>query len=387
MKNNNNLKKAEEFYKKSVASNDVRANLNYAKLILNKRLPNQEPKVATNLLKSIAASDENNVAHDINYEARLLLAQCYVKGLGVDQSYLQADVLARKLLNQRAYKTRAQVVLAEIKLRGIDSNAKNEGLNELITIVTNTANPDAAMLLYKVYRKGLYGYERNIKKALHYARIAQASGSYKADIALAEMYYDGIGIEQNFSESARYIKNAYEKEPFNAEVLYWYGRMYAEGIGVYRNDDEGFKYLEQAAKLGHKQADLQRLFMMSSGRAPSGTESDAIKQFKAHADDGNAQAQFKYGTALLEGIVVAKDLDGAIKYLSLATTGGETDAYYYLASAYSQKQDYKNAITCYEKSIENDKKNAASSYANLGEVYSMQKDTNKAIEALKRLVN
>ena len=365
------------YLKKSASHNDYRAFYKLASLYLQKKIPGDHSQEALALLKNVTE------ANKATPEERLLLARCYIDGTGGEQSLLKADYVLRKIENDRKYKDQVRVLHAEIDLNSPDQNTRTKALNDLRTMVNEKADAQAALFLYKVYRYGRYGVTKSAKEALHYIRIAERGNLALADLALASLYYDGIGIEQNFNESSRYITKAYEIEPDNPEVLYWYGRMFAEGIGVKRDDVQGFHYLSLAAKLGHVDADYLRAVMINSGRALSGSEEDAVQMFKKHADEGNAEAAFRYGLALFDGYVVERNLENAVKYLKQAVSGGIENAIFPLASASQESGDIENATTWYLRATKLPEPESRQAWARLGEIHYAQKKLDESYRAYK----
>lgn len=366
------------YLKKSVGYHDYQAYPVLARIYLDEKVSNADKTYAIDLLRQLV--DGNKATPDV----RLMLARSYIDGVGTEQSLLKAEVVLRGLEDNRDYADKARVLHDEIKLYSLDEGSRKLALKDLRDMVNEKADPDAALFLYEIYRNGKFGIEKSMKNALHYIRIAARGDSALAYLALASLYFDGVGIEQNFNESSRFIQKAYELEPDNPEVVYWYGRMYAEGIGVNRDDSKGFEYLSKAAELGHKDADYLRAVMINSGRSIVGSEQDAVKMFKKHADEGNAEAQYRYGLALYEGFAVGQNLEEAVAYLKKAASGGVTKAIFPLASACQELGLTEDAIVWYQRATTLPEPESRESWARLGEIYSAQKLLNESFRAYKK---
>ncbi|MEW6354574.1 MAG: tetratricopeptide repeat protein [Pseudomonadota bacterium] len=69
------------------------------------------------------------------------------------------------------------------------------------------------------------------------------------------MYGNGISVQQNLTEAAKWYRKAAEQG--NAEAQYLLGFAYADGLGVEQSSAEAIKWFEKAAQQGHESARLQ----------------------------------------------------------------------------------------------------------------------------------
>lgn|GEM_PF-942316 len=81
---------------------------------------------------------------------------------------------------------------------------------------------------------------------------AADSDYLEAQLKLAELYYNGEDIGQNFSAAAKW----YEKAALtgDSDAQYTIGNMYKEGLGVQRDNSKAIKWLRKAANQGHHMA-------------------------------------------------------------------------------------------------------------------------------------
>ena len=68
------------------------------------------------------------------------------------------------------------------------------------------------------------------------------------------MYFDGLGVTQDYSEAVIWIHKAAEQG--FAEAQRYLGVMYILGKGINRNYDKGVYWLRMAARQGHSNAQL-----------------------------------------------------------------------------------------------------------------------------------
>ncbi|NKB37469.1 MAG: hypothetical protein GKR93_09920 [Gammaproteobacteria bacterium] len=81
-----------------------------------------------------------------------------------------------------------------------------------------------------------------------YYDLANA-GDASAQYQLGLLYYQGLGIRQNYNEASYWYKEAGKKG--NADAQYSLGNMYLMGEGVSQNDAEAILWYEKAADQGH----------------------------------------------------------------------------------------------------------------------------------------
>ena len=108
-------------------------------------------------------------------------------------------------------------------------------------------NEDVDVMLAKggIYEEGIGQYAKNAEYAIAFYRAAATKGNLDALCFVADMYYEGNGVEQNYQMSLTWAKMAYEAK--NAYGLYIYGRAYYEGNGVPKDSLTGKRLIREAA--------------------------------------------------------------------------------------------------------------------------------------------
>src|SRR6056297_2522123 len=84
--------------------------------------------------------------------------------------------------------------------------------------------------------------------ALENWRPLAEQGDAKAQYNLAHMYYEGLGVTQDYAEAARWSRLAAEHG--HADAQYDLGFMYHNGFGVTQDYEEAVRWYRLAAEQG-----------------------------------------------------------------------------------------------------------------------------------------
>ena len=160
--------------------------------------------------------------------------------------------------------------------------------------------PEAEVSLAYVTNEGFFGLTKDSAKAVELARqalahglIARANdGKATAQVALARLYREGLGLEKDMSKAAEFYQKAADQG--NASAQNALGLFY---IGV-NGDISGLK--KDAKK--------------------------AVELIRRAADQGDATAQFNLALLYESGEGVDKDLNKAIELYRKSSTQGNEDA-------------------------------------------------------------
>jgi hypothetical protein len=134
------------------------------------------------------------------------------------------------------------------------------------TTVTPTVNVGQ---IEQVYQQGLdYYHENEFSRAAQEFRYAAEAGHLEAPFKLANLYYDGEGVQQNSQEAAKWYSQAARRG--HADAQYMLGALYAVGSGVPQNYEEARYWYQQAAEQGHVEAQLSLgvMYYRGTGRSP-----------------------------------------------------------------------------------------------------------------------
>ena len=154
--------------------------------------------------------------------------------------------------------------------------------------------------------------------ALEKLRGVAESGEREAQWQLGRLYLDGVVVERNTREATRWFSLAAGSghgaalqeltgvaEGGDSEAQWQLGRLYLDGTAAVRNPREAAKWLDMAVGSGHEAA-LEKLCGVAKG--------------------GEREAQWRLGRLYLDGVVVERDSREAAKWFGLAASSGHSAA-------------------------------------------------------------
>jgi hypothetical protein len=129
---------------------------------------------------------------------------------------------------------------------------------------------------------------KNYPVALAKFRLVAAQGGASAQLNLGMMFFNGLGVAQDYVEAVRWFKLAAAQG--NADAQVYLGSRFSDGQGVVQD------YVE------------------------------AVRWYKLAAEQGDADAQFYLGFMFIKGQGVAQDFTQAHMWFNLAAVSGDRDA-------------------------------------------------------------
>ncbi len=210
-----------------------------------------------------------------------------------------------------------------------------------------------------IYKIGLYGLEKDPKKAVELYNKAISQGYTEAMNHLGFCYELGDGVEKNRTIALEWFKKSAELNDLDG--MYQLAKYYEYGFDTCEIDEKkAFELYEKLTNLGYENA------------------------------IGSLACCYEFGT------VIEKDELKAYNLYKKACDNGSIGAYYSLAMFYKKgkvvKQDYKIAFELFNVVIENSNNSYTSvSLEEIGKFYEngfyVNKDINKAIEFYQKAVN
>ena len=248
-------------------------------------------------------------------------------------------------------------------------------------------NAEAQYNLGYIYYNGL-GVAQNYQKAIYYTEQAAQQGHSGAQYNLGYIYYKGLGVEQNYQKAKEYYEQAAQQG--HPEAQYNLGYIYYNGLGVAQNYQKAIYYTEQAAQQGHSGAQYNLGYIYYNGIGVAQNYQKAKEYFKQAAQQGEAEAQYYLGIMYEDGIRVLKNYEKAIEYFKQAAEQGNAGAQYNLGIMYEDglgvEQNYQKAIEYYEQAAQQGNINAQCC---LGFMYynglGVDIDRDKALEIYKKI--
>ncbi len=152
-------------------------------------------------------------------------------------------------------------------------------------------------------------------------KIRADAGDKTATRQLAEAYYLGKGVEQDFKLAAQWYEKLAKQGDVRAQTSL--GLIYARGYGVAKNMPLALKWLNLAAiqRDPGAQYSLSTLYFIGDGIPQNLVESARLR--KEAAIRGHVQAQADLGRMYYEGKGVEKDLRQAYYWLAVAAQLGD----------------------------------------------------------------
>ena len=192
-------------------------------------------------------------------------------------------------------------------------------------------------------------------KAQQNLELKARSGNVTAMYNLAEQYYKGVGMLQDYKQAFVWYKQAGDKG--NLEACYMTATMYEDGLGCNQNYTNAFNYYLKAAERGHEKSQLKVATMFDAGLGTRQSVSRAYLWYRVCAEREEGLAQRRIGDCYLIGEVVEENWQESVYWYEKAIKNNDTVAMAYLAYILSSNgsiaPDYERAYnlttSCLEK--------------------------------------
>ena len=231
-------------------------------------------------------------------------------------------------------------------------------------------------------------YEPKIEEPGRFLYLAK-QGNAKAQFFLGAMYMAGIGVPQDNTKAAKWLREAGAQHNSDIDstlqaakwirkaadqgnpVAQWaLGDMYLVGQGVPQNDFEAGEWLRKAADQGNSFAQFYLGGLYFVGRGVPQDYAKAREWYEKASDKGYARAMTNLGVFYENGDGVAQDYAKAREWYEKAAEKGDERAMTNLGELYANgqgvAQDYAKAREWYEKAAEKGDERAMT---NLGWLY------------------
>jgi TPR repeat protein len=199
-------------------------------------------------------------------------------------------------------------------------------------------------------------------------RARAEKGDAEARYRLALRYWNGVGVQQNYTEAAKLYKGAAEEGNARAQAVLGY--CYYEGVGVVQDYNEAVKWNRKAAEQGDATAEANLALSYGQGRGVARDYAEAVKWYRKAAEQGDANAQCNLGFCYCLGQGVHQDYLEAVNWFRKAVEQENAIAQYCLGCCYDKgqgvQQDYAEAANWFRKTAE---QGNAAAQGNLGFCY------------------
>jgi TPR repeat protein len=187
--------------------------------------------------------------------------------------------------------------------------------------------------------------------------VSNVAGKEKTNLSASEMldlgdnYYEGIGVNQSFTEAVKWYRKAAEMG--NADAQCELGDCYSDGHGIEKNDHEAACWYFKSARQGNATAQLRIGFCYYFGKGVTQNYKEAVKWYCKSAEQGNSFAQNSLGYCYYNGTGVEQNYSEAVKWYRKAADQGYAPAQCSLGDCYyageGVEQDFFAAVKWYRE--------------------------------------
>ena len=215
---------------------------------------------------------------------------------------------------------------------------------------------------------------------LHYDKAANL-GHPEAMFCLARCYDEGIGVDKNINEHAKWCEKAANLGVVGAMRILAYD--YREGLGVSKSIKLAIEWYKKAAEYGDI-ISIRHLGLIYSGYEDEQNFDEAKKWFKLAAQDGDEWSQYHLG--------VMSDGNEAVEWLTKAAEQDVPEAIYALGMHYFEDEgietNKKKAFELFKKAAD---ANYIGAFYRLGwcflNGYGTESDPKRACECFEHVIS
>ena len=202
------------------------------------------------------------------------------------------------------------------------------------------------------YEDGLKAYDsKNYALALASWQRSQAPA---AQFELGNMYYRGIGVQQDFAQALHWFGLAADQQDDDAENML--GIMYAEGDGVQKDETAALAWYQKAAEQYNAAALNNLSYRYRDGTVVPQDRKRSLSLLNAAAEAGHLDAQTALGLAYVNGAGVPVDYKLAFYWdtraAALGDPAGMEQLGYLYDRGYGVRKDPERAFRLYRASAE-----------------------------------
>lgn len=227
---------------------------------------------------------------------------------------------------------------------------ENQERASQIRILAERGDNSAQVELGDIYRDGR-GVTQDYSEAVRWYRSAAETGNARAQNNLGNMYFDGLGVPQDYSEAIRWFHSSATQK--NADATASVGYMYHHGLGTLQDLDRAVRFYQLGSEYG---ADWVQVYLGDMYRDGQGVAQDnasamnwysqaairgnedalieLVSVSRLEAELGNAEAQFTFADLLSEGAGIQQDSNAAVNWYRLAAEQGHAQAQLRLGKKY-----------------------------------------------------
>ncbi|KJP85403.1 hypothetical protein AK88_04976 [Plasmodium fragile] len=246
----------------------------------------------------------------------------YMNGYGVEKNCETASKYFLKLTNgiiNADSRTHFEMTdLIKLSIPRYEQYTMNNKKIRNIELFIETSLHDNHRILTMIARRylmGIYGVEKNYKKALAYLIRAAKYDNSEAISLLGYIYLLGLGVKMDYSKATDYfIRGNKLNDPLSYNGL---GYIHFFGLGTFKkNPHLAFYYFELAAKSNLSAAQFNLACLYLSGVGITQSFHNAFYWFYKSLNNGNVLAAYIIGFMHYNGIIINRNCKVALSLLA-----------------------------------------------------------------------
>ena len=198
---------------------------------------------------------------------------------------------------------------------------------------------------YEAFQRGDYEEAHAAWSTLAYA------GDVDAQFNLGTLYENGLGVEADAEQAARWYRAAAARRVDLARLAL--ARLQRTGALEPEPDEDQIKLLETAARRGLAEAQYELGVAYDRGVGVTQNHATAAGWYQRAAEQGLTDAQYNLATLFDEGLGTQRDFEQARDWYMRAADAGEARAMNNLGYIYEKgltgRRDYGNAVVWYRR--------------------------------------
>lgn len=168
------------------------------------------------------------------------------------------------------------------------------------------------------------------RQTRHTQKASGAKPAGGCQTTQVELGQNNVDADQNKE------RNVQAAATVNAEVEYQKGLASEKGNGVSEDPSEAVRHFRAAAEQGHAKAQFRLASALTHGRGVRKDISESAKWCRKAAEQGHSEAQRCFGLMLLLGDGIAEDNAQALGWISKAIDQGNAKAHWMLGEIYEK---------------------------------------------------
>ena len=213
----------------------------------------------------------------------------------------------------------------------------NKYIFSLLILISSLSASETGLEAFKnqQYKKAYQLYDKEAQK-----------GNSISQNALSYLYFNGIGTTKDIKKGVFWLKKSAHN--MDAVAQYDLAMMYLSGHNIKQDKELAYTWLDSAADLGNANAQYNLALMYYNGDNVDINVTKSAMLLEKSALGGSKAALNNLGVIYMQLLKFEK----ATQWLKVNAHSGDTNAYYLLAEAYIQIENFQEAKISAKKSMD-----------------------------------